>query len=88
MFPEISMILRQQAILDYPKIVAILELFRLHSESFVAILARSLTHGTDAACQGSFFANPSASDEPAASSSRHVYARSPTATHGEPAFFA
>ena len=35
---------------------------------------------------GSVFENPSASDEPTASCSGNVYARSPTATHVEPMF--
>ena len=44
--------------------------------------------GTQNSCgmPGNVFANPFALNEPTASCSRNVYARSPTATHGEPVF--
>ena len=48
------MILRQQAVLDYPTFPLILWLFRVLSEILVAILARSLTPGTHVACQETF----------------------------------
>ena len=54
-------------------------------KNIAAIFARSMIHGTSCGTPGNvFFLNPSASDEPTASCSRHVCARSPTATHGEP----
>ena len=53
-------------------------------ECFAASAARSLTHGTYAACQETFFVNPSAPDARAAPFFQEMScARSPTATYGE-----
>lgn len=51
------------------------------SGGLAEISARSLIHGTHMVRRETFFENPSPSDEPTASCSRNVYARSPTTTH-------
>ena len=48
------MILGRQAALDYPTFPVILSLFRVLSESFATILARSLIHWTHVACEETF----------------------------------
>ena len=57
-------------------------MFRVLLESLAATLARSQTHGT-LLVQGNVFENPSAPNEPTASCSGNMHARSRTATHGE-----
>ena len=62
------MILRQQTALEYPTVLVIVQLSRVHLESFATILARNLTHGTYVAWHETFLVDPSAPDEPTASS--------------------
>ena len=79
------MILRQQAALDYPTFPGILQLFRVHLEKLCRDCSRSQPDTRNlCSMPGNVFVDP---DDPDASSLTNVYARSPTATYGEPVFF-